>query len=240
MTEEILFISDLHLDRNNPGITAHFLKFIKTRAADVRVLYILGDLFEVWSGDDSPVEEFNDIFNALQNLANTTNIYFMHGNRDFLVGQQLAQKAGFSIIQSPTVITLGSTQVALLHGDELCTDDQAYQAFRKEVREQKWQHQFLAKSLSERLAITAQLRAKSNLEMTGKSVDIMDVNQQAVKDTFDRLKVSIMIHGHTHRPAIHLLDQHRRRFVLGDWKPEPSYISWSDGELKLIDSRVKT
>ena len=238
MTEEILFISDLHLDQHKPEISQHFLTFIKTRAAHARVLYILGDLFEVWSGDDSPADEFSEIFNALQTLSKTADIYFLHGNRDFLVGQQLAQKIGFKIIQSPCVIKLASQQVVLLHGDELCTDDMEYQAFKKMVRGDKWQHDFLAKPLAERLAITAQLRKQSKSVMTEKSAGIMDVNQQAVVDTFDQLNVDTIIHGHTHRPAIHSLDQGRRRFVLGDWNPEPSYISWKDNELRLIDPRI--
>ena len=238
MSNEILFISDLHLDQSKPEISQHFLTFIKTRATHARVLYILGDLFESWSGDDDPAEQFNTIFKALQNLAKSTQIYFLHGNRDFLVGQQLAQKIGFKIIPSATVIELSSQKVALLHGDELCTDDVEYQKFRTMVRDHQWQQNFLAKSLNERLAIAAQLRTQSHAAMQHKSIAIMDVNQQTVTDTFERLNVNTIIHGHTHRPAVHLLEQDRRRFVLGDWNPQPSYINWSNGELKLKDVRI--
>ncbi len=238
MTEEILFISDLHLDQNKPDISLSFLNFIKTRAASARILYILGDLFEVWAGDDSPIEHFTEIFAALNNLSQSTEIYFIHGNRDFLVGEQLASINGFKIIQPPCIIQLGSRQVALLHGDELCTDDDAYQAFRKKVRATTWQDEFLARPLDERLAITSQLRAESNQEMTAKSDAIMDVNKQAVINIFDKYQVDTIIHGHTHRPAIHSYKHNLKRYVLGDWNPEPSYISWSEGSLKLFDSRV--
>jgi len=238
MSDEILFISDLHLDQNKPEISEHFVTFLKTRAAHARVLYILGDLFEVWSGDDSPVDEFNEIFTELKSLSQTTDIFFLHGNRDFLVGQQFANKTGIQIIQSPHLINLDSKQIALLHGDELCTDDVEYQAFKKMVRDKEWQQKFLSKPLTERLAITAQLRQQSKAAMSEKSVSIMDVNKQAVEGTFTQLNVNTIIHGHTHRPAIHTLDQGHRRYVLGDWNPEPSYISWKNGELKLIDPRV--
>ena len=238
MKDEILFISDLHLDRDQQEISFHFLNFIKTRASSARVLYILGDLFEVWSGDDDPAEEFTEIFDALKNLSKTTEIYFLPGNRDFLVGQQLAQKLGFEIIQGPHIIQLGSKRIALLHGDELCTDDIDYQKFKSMVRSSQWQHDFLSKPLSERLQITAQLRQQSKSEMAGKSADIMDVNQLEVTKVFKELNVDTIIHGHTHRPGIHQLENNRQRIVLGDWNPEPSYISGLDGELKLVDPRV--
>ena len=238
MTDEILFISDLHLDQHKPEISSHFLAFIKTRASTARVLYILGDLFEVWSGDDDPAKEFREIFDALQNLAKSTEIYFLHGNRDFLVGEQLAKKLGITIIKSPHIINLGTHKVALLHGDELCTDDTDYQQFRKMVREKEWQHDFLAKPLSERLQITAQLRQQSKSEMGEKTTAIMDVNPLAVLQTFNQLNVDTLIHGHTHRPGIHSLEENRQRIVLGDWNPEPSYLSWLDEKLKLNDPRV--
>ncbi|MBT3205690.1 MAG: UDP-2,3-diacylglucosamine diphosphatase [Gammaproteobacteria bacterium] len=238
MKNEILFISDLHLDRYKPDISLHFLNFIKTRASTARVLYILGDLFETWSGDDDPAIEFSEIFNALQKLAKSIEIYFLHGNRDFLVGEQLTKKLGITIIKSPHIINLGTHKVALLHGDELCTDDTDYQQFRKMVREKEWQHDFLAKPLSERLQITAQLRQQSKSEMGEKTTAIMDVNPLAVLQTFNQLNVDTLIHGHTHRPGIHSLEENRQRIVLGDWNPEPSYLSWLDEKLKLNDPRV--
>ena len=238
MSDETLFISDLHLDQYKPEISQHFLRFLKTRAAHARVLYILGDLFDAWLGDDSPVDEFSEILKSLQTLSKTTDIYFMHGNRDFLVGQHFALKIGLKTIQSPHIIELGSLKIALLHGDELCTDDVEYQKFKIMVRDKKWQNNFLAKPLAERLAITTQVRKHSKAAMAAKSVDIMDVNQKTVEDTFKQLNVDTIIHGHTHRPAVHLLEQDHRRFVLGDWNPESSYISWDNGNLKLIDRRV--
>ncbi len=238
MTAEILFISDLHLDQNRPDISANFLSFIKTRALKARVLYILGDLFEVWSGDDDPAEEFSEIFNAMKEFSTSGDIYFLHGNRDFLVRQQLAQKAGFKILSSPFIIESGLQRIALLHGDELCTEDLEYQKFRKQVRSHQWQHDFLAKPLSERLSITKGLRKQSKTNMSAKTAEMMDVSQQAVINTFDQLKVNTIIHGHTHQPGIHSLDQDRFRYVLGDWNPDPSFISLSEGKLRLIDSRV--
>ncbi len=237
MKDEILFIADLHLDRNQQERSFHFLNFIKTRAADARALYILGDLFEVWSGDDDPAEEFTEIFEALKNLSKTTDIYFLPGNRDFLVGPQLAKKVGFKIIQEPHLIQQGSKRIALLHGDELCTDDIDYQKFKSMVRSQQWQQEFLSKPLSKRLQLTAQLRQQSQSEMAGKTASIMDVNQLAVSKVFDELNVDTIIHGHTHRPGIHHLENNRQRIVLGDWNPEPSYLTGLDEELKLIDSR---
>jgi len=235
---EILFISDLHLDQSHPQITENFLHFLKTRAPKARVLYILGDLFEVWLGDDDPAEEFQVVFNALQQLALDTEVFFMHGNRDFLIGDQLTRRLNLTLIHDPTVITLGSHKVGLMHGDLLCTDDIDYQNFRQLVRDPQWQQEFLAKPLSERKSIAAGLREKSSDAMQQKQNNIMDVNQQSVVDSMQNLDIDILIHGHTHRPAVHPLTGNKQRFVLGDWQPEPSYLSWSEGKFTLIDSRL--
>lgn len=234
-TSEILFISDLHLDRNKPAITKQFLTFLKTRAQHARVLYILGDLFEVWLGDDDQSEAFQPVIKALQNLAKKTQLFFLHGNRDFLIGQQLASHIGFTIISDPSVIKLGQQQVALMHGDLLCTDDIDYQNFRKLVRSKDWQQTFLAKPLNERHSIADDLRDKSSQAMAAKEFEIMDVNQQTVMDTFQQLRVDTLIHGHTHRPAIHHLPEDKQRIVLGDWNPGPSFLSWNEGEFSLVD-----
>ncbi len=238
MSSEILFISDLHLDQGRPEVTEQFVAFLQTRADEARVLYILGDLFEVWLGDDDPAEEFSAVFSALQALSQTRPCYFMHGNRDFLIGSQLAQKLGFEILDDPTVIEFDGQQVGLMHGDLLCTDDVDYQNFRQMVRNPDWQQQLLAKSLTERKAIAAQLRQESGAAMSGKSYQIMDVNQKTVQQTFDELGIDILIHGHTHRPAIHELGDKRQRIVLGDWNPGPSYLSLRDGHFNLVDPRV--
>ena len=235
---ETLFISDLHLSQTKPGITQNFLTFIKTRAQNVRVLYILGDLFEVWVGDDDPAIEFADVFHALQQLSQTTKIYFLHGNRDFLVGTALAQRLNITMLPDPYIITLGDQTIGLTHGDILCSDDTEYLEFRASVRTELWQRDFLAKPLSERQSIAADLRAKSLQAMQTKSLDIMDVNQKTVLETFEELNIDTLIHGHTHRPGVHITDQGRIRIVLGDWNPQASYISWKDNQLTLIDPRI--
>ena len=238
MNTEILFISDLHLDPDKPEISQNFLHFIKTRAAQARVLYILGDLFEAWLGDDDSAQGLSELFKAIQHLSTTCRIYFLHGNRDFLVGDKLLQKLGAQLMQEITIIQLGSHRVALMHGDQLCSDDTEYQKFRKQVRSKEWQQQFLAKPLAERHAIAAQLRQQSKQAMTVKTDRIMDVNAQTVADSFDQLGVDTIIHGHTHRPALHSIAAGRQRIVLGDWNPAASYLSWKDDRFSLVDPRV--
>ena len=237
-SKEILFVSDLHLDRDKPEITRNFLHFLETRAVNARVLYILGDLFEVWLGDDDEAEHLHPLFEALQALSRKVEILFLHGNRDFLVGEQLAQRCGMSLFEEPRVITLGKHRVGLMHGDLLCTDDVDYQKFRTMVRGDEWQQQFLSQPLAERQRLAAALRDKSSAAMQAKTIDIMDVNQQAVEQRFAELDIDVLIHGHTHRPAMHSMSNNRRRIVLGDWQPEPSYLSWAEGEFTLVDPRV--
>ncbi len=238
MSSEILFISDLHLDQGRPEVTEQFIEFMHTRADEARVLYILGDLFEVWLGDDDPAEEFAGLFSSLSAFSQSRECYFMHGNRDFLIGSQLADKLGFTLLSDPSVIELAGRRVGLMHGDLLCTDDVDYQKFRQMVRNPQWQQQLLAKPLTERKAIAAQLREESGAAMSGKSYQIMDVNQQTVAQTFDQLNIDILIHGHTHRPAVHELDNNRQRIVLGDWNPGPSYLSLRGENFSLVDPRV--
>jgi len=234
---ETLFISDCHLDASRPEITQHFVEFIKTRASKARVLYILGDLFEVWLGDDDPAENLSPIFDVLFNLSKQTKIFFMAGNRDFLVGDQLAQKLNFEILSEPTFITLNQQKTALLHGDSLCTDDVDYQKFKALVRSDAWQQEFLAKPLSERQDIANHLRKTSKQATQQKQNAITDVNQHSVLEYFKTHDVTQIIHGHTHRPAIHKI-QNLKRIVLGDWQPNASYLSWNGHSLSLHDSRV--
>lgn len=240
MTEssEILFISDLHLDQDKAEITQNFLSFIQTRAIQARVLYILGDLFEVWLGDDDEAIDFQSVFTALKQLSESTEIYFIHGNRDFLIGRSFAERTGMTIIQEPTVIKMGSKRVGLMHGDLLCTDDVDYQNFRCMVRKPEWQQQFLGQSLSQRQAIASSLRDKSTRAMEAKEFEIMDVNQHTVLKYFDQLNIDVLIHGHTHRPGIHTSANGKQRIVLGDWNPEASFISWKDNNFELTDKRI--
>lgn len=235
---EILFISDLHLDQNKPQIIQNFLNFMQTRAINVRVLYILGDFFEAWVGDDDPASELEPVFEVLQQFAKNAELFFMRGNRDFLVGKSLAERTGFTLLEEPEILLLGDLRVALIHGDALCTDDVDYQAFRQMVRKSQWQQEFLAKPLSERQAIASGLRKKSSIASKQKDLDIMDVNLHSVSQLMQDLDIDTLIHGHTHRPAIHSLPDHKQRIVLGDWQPEASYLSWSGNEFNLVDPRL--
>ena len=239
MADEYLFISDCHLDADRPDINASLADFLRNRANQARFLYILGDLFETWIGDDDPATEYSEIFGCFRELSQSTDIFFLAGNRDFLFHQAGADRIGAKLINEPAYIDLGSDRVALLHGDTLCTDDADYQQFRKMVRGDEWQDIFLSKPFTERQQIVAGLRQQSKAAMQKKSMDIMDVNQQAVLDSFAGLGVSKIIHGHTHRPAVHDHGGNKTRFVLGDWNPQPSYLSWrNDRGYKLIDYRV--
>lgn len=235
---EILFISDLHLDQHKPEVIQHFLAFLKARASDARALYILGDLFEVWLGDDDEASAFLEVFSALKDFSSRAELYFMPGNRDFLVGQGLLTRLNMTLLTDPQLLQLGQQKIALMHGDLLCSDDVDYQNFRKLVRQPEWQQSFLAKPLSERQSIADALRKESAQAMNQKSNQIMDVNQQTVATTFEDLDIDILIHGHTHRPAVHQMSENRQRIVLGDWQPEASYLSWNQGRFTLHDLRV--
>ncbi|MBL7004984.1 MAG: UDP-2,3-diacylglucosamine diphosphatase [Gammaproteobacteria bacterium] len=237
--KEILFISDCHLDVSRPDLIQHFIQFIKNRATQAKTLYILGDLFEVWLGDDDPAEGLTAVFDALIFLQKTCKTFFIAGNRDFLVGSTLTHKLGIERLTEPTIITLNNKKTALLHGDSLCSDDVEYQNFKKIVRSEAWQKEFLAMSLEKRRAIASQLRADSKTATQNKKMAITDTNRTAVLDYFKQHHVSQIIHGHTHRPAIHHYnEQQLTRYVLGDWQPTASYLSVQDGELTLHDERV--
>ena len=237
MAGDTLFISDCHLHPARPETTAALLGFLDHRAAGAARLYILGDLFEVWLGDDDDAEPA--LIAALRRLSARTEVRFMAGNRDFLLGDEFARRVGMQRIADPATIELGGRRVALLHGDTLCTDDHDYQAFRELVRGAEWQADFLARPLAERRRIAAGLRRDSGEAMAQKPMTIMDVNPDTVAATFDRLGVDTIVHGHTHRPAAHRHGTGRRRFVLGDWNPGPSYLRCDDsGGFELVDPRV--
>ena len=239
MVEEHLFISDCHLDSIRPERSKNLIDFLVNRALAARFLYILGDLFEVWPGDDDPAMGLRDIITTLKQLSLNTTIYFLAGNRDFLVGDRLAKQAGFEIITEPVNLILGNQKVLLLHGDILCTDDVDYQAFRAQVRNPDWQSQFLQKPLAERQDIAAVMRTDSKAATVDKLDEIMDVNQQTVDSFFQQHGAEVIIHGHTHRPAVHRHKNNTVRYVLGDWNPQPSYLSWSTASgFELHDSRV--
>ncbi|MCP4768499.1 MAG: UDP-2,3-diacylglucosamine diphosphatase [Gammaproteobacteria bacterium] len=239
MSDEYLFISDCHLDAGRPEITRALVEFLQTRARETRCLYILGDLFEVWLGDDDPADDHQMVIDSLHRLADSCEVYFIAGNRDFLLGENFARKIGMSLLQEPCILQLDRSRAVLIHGDSLCIDDHDYQAFRAMVRNPEWISGFLARPLQERRQIAAQLRDNSALAMQQKSLEIMDVNATAVADCFDEHNADVIIHGHTHRPAVHREDAGLQRIVLGDWNPGPSYLSWSQANgFRLTDARV--
>jgi UDP-2,3-diacylglucosamine hydrolase len=228
--DHCLFISDLHLCDSRPHITKAFIEFLEKIASKSQALYILGDLFEYWAGDDSiSAGAHQAIIHALRGLfSNGVPVYLLHGNRDFLLGEDFANATGIKIFPDPSLITLLEMPVLLSHGDALCTDDTAYQKFRTKVRSLTWQTQFLSQPLSTRIAYIEQLRAKSEQEKSAKSMQIMDVNSTAVDVLLRQYHYPpLFIHGHTHRPNnhIHEVDGHRcERWVLGDWYEQGSYL----------------
>jgi UDP-2,3-diacylglucosamine hydrolase len=223
-----LFISDLHLDAARPAITELFLSFLRTAAPQAQALYILGDLFEAWIGDDDPAPEHQTVIAALHELnAQGVALYFMHGNRDFLIGADFAAHSGSTLLTDPTLIDLYGTPTLLMHGDTLCTDDIDYQKFRRMVRDPHWQRDFLAKSLAVRRQMAQAARVESAAHTAGTAYEIMDASHDAVMDTLRTYQVTQLIHGHTHRPAMHdfeLDGAPARRIVLGDWYEQGSVL----------------
>lgn len=220
-------ISDLHLCAQRPAVTQAFLHWLQTEVIKAEALYILGDFFEVWVGDDileDPLHnaEFLPIVHALRTLsAQGIKLHFIHGNRDFLIGEHFARTCGLQLLNDPTLLALGAKRILLSHGDALCTDDVAYQQFRAQVRNSQWQQAFLAQPLAARLAFADQARSQSAQNKAIQPTDIMDVNADAVGRLLrDYDYPEILLHGHTHRPGIHqlLIDGHTcERIVLGDW-----------------------
>lgn len=217
-----LFISDLHLSHDHPHSTEMFLRFAADIAPAAEALYILGDLFEYWAGDDDAGDPFHlRITGTLRQLdAQGTRIFIMHGNRDFLMDEELGAACHATLLDDPTLLDLYGTPTLLTHGDALCTGDTEYQRFRSLVRSSDWQAQFLAQPLARRKAQIEQLRMQSRNEKSLKTMDIMDVNLATVEDLLRQYHYPRLIHGHTHRPAKHLHqpDGHLcERWVLGDW-----------------------
>lgn len=240
----IIFISDLHLLSQHEGTMALFSRFIKEVATEADVLYILGDLLEYWLGDDDPAPDYQKVFSDLKSLPEEhgTKIFLMHGNRDFLIGNKLAEQCGFTLIEDPTVIDLNGNRTLLMHGDTLCTDDVDYQQFRSMVRNPEWQKEVLRKSLEERLGLAMSLRQTSQQSTSEKEEYIMDVNAGAVEQAFIENDVDIIIHGHTHRPDIHRYEINRKeaiRIVLGDWHDSARYLSVSPDQAEFALSTFK-
>ncbi|GAB2940081.1 UDP-2,3-diacylglucosamine diphosphatase [Hafnia psychrotolerans] len=232
------FIADIHLCAQEPAITAGFLRFLREDAPQADALYILGDLFEAWIGDDDPQPLHGDIAAALNTLHQQgVPCFFIHGNRDFLVGRRFARDSSMQILPETKLLQLYGRRLLILHGDTLCTDDIGYQKFRKKVRNPLIQKIFLALPLKWRLSIAARMRADSKASNRGKSLDVMDVNPQAVINAMQENRAEWMIHGHTHRPAIHdvpLNGKTGHRAVLGAWHEEGSMITVSADGIELV------
>jgi UDP-2,3-diacylglucosamine hydrolase len=233
-----LFVSDLHLEGGRPDIGQQFLGFLETDARRADALYILGDLFESWIGDDDPDPHYATIKKALRVLADTgIPVRFMHGNRDFLIGEGFAADTGVELLPDPCRVDLYGQAVLLSHGDALCTDDVKYQEVRSITRNTDWQAMMLAKPLAERQAIATRARADSRAH--GGSIDpaISDVNQQEVLKLLRAHGVSTLLHGHTHRPDVHhflLEGRPATRIVLGDWYEQGSVVRWDESGPELV------
>lgn len=237
-----LFISDLHLCETRPHINQLFISWLERVASKADALYILGDFFEYWAGDDAIEPSFHDeITHALKTLSSKgVPVYLMHGNRDFLMGDDFAAQASLTIIQDPSLVTMYDQPVLLSHGDALCTDDVEYMQFRDLVRTATWQKEFLSQSVSERKAYIAQAREKSEQQKSVKEAEIMDVNTETIHALLSEYNYPpTLIHGHTHRPKkhVHSFGNHEsERWVLGDWYDQGSCIQlYEDGEIELID-----
>jgi UDP-2,3-diacylglucosamine hydrolase len=226
-----LFISDLHLQASHRRTAEAFFRFLAERAIHARQLYLLGDIFEYWAGDDDLDDPFHQrVISALSELAaRGVDVFWMAGNRDFLVGEAFARKAGLTRLPEPHLLQVAGRRIALVHGDAQCTADTNYMAFRAQVRQPEWQQQFLAMPLGQRKAIIAGLREGSRSAQTGKSYEIMDVAPEAVAGLHAASGADVIIHGHTHRPALHQdPETGRRRYVLPDWEldAEPPRGGW--------------
>ncbi len=237
----VLFISDLHLTAGDAKTTRRFVEFMEGPARAAERLYILGDLFEAWIGDDDDDPRIVPIVAALRDLT-TAGIAcaIMHGNRDFLLGRAFCARTGCRLLGDYERVTLFGQPVLLTHGDLLCTDDTRYMTLRGELRSAAWQRDFLAKSLAERRQIASDLRQLSATEIAQKSDYIMDVNQGAVERTMREHGVKLLLHGHTHRPGVHRFELDGKeavRIVLGPWYHEASIVRWSAAGFALESFR---
>jgi UDP-2,3-diacylglucosamine hydrolase len=225
-----LFISDLHIDASRPAIVEQFLGFLQTEAKDAAALYILGDLFESWVGDDAPDAAQSAAIGGLRALtASGVPCFVMHGNRDFLMSAQFGRLSGAQLLPDPLIVTLYGEAVLVMHGDALCSDDRAYQRLRATVRDADWQRQFLNLSIAARRALAGAARAGSQAHTSAMANTITDVNAASVATALRAAATKTLLHGHTHRPAIHAFDVDGRpctRIVLGDWYDQGSVLRW--------------
>jgi UDP-2,3-diacylglucosamine hydrolase len=231
-----LFISDLHLEAGRPEIGEQFVAFLGGEASEAEALYILGDLFEYWVGDDDPNPYYAQMKAAIRALSDSgQTVYFMHGNRDFAIGEKFADETGVTLLTDPTRADLYGQSVLLSHGDALCTDDIEYQKVRTMTRNPEWLAMMMAKPLPERIAFAEHARQQS-MARGDVAEEIMDVNQGAVEEIFGKYDADILLHGHTHRPAVHdvnLGDRIATRIVLGDRYEQGSIVRWDENGPRL-------
>ncbi len=238
----INFISDLHLDKSRPHVNEYFINYLKKLDSDVTDLFILGDLFEYWVGDDDPMDGLDGVRSSIIDLGGRINIWYMHGNRDFLISEKICSILKMKLIVDPHIIKINKSKILLLHGDTLCVDDKEYQNFRAIVRSKKWQSEMLDKSLDERLLIADDLRKKSEIANKGKTAEIMDVSNAQVINLINKYEPNILIHGHTHRPNIHKHTNEEIttiRYVLGDWYDKFFILSLKNKKFSVLKGRLK-
>tara|TARA_B100001113_G_scaffold136798_1_gene112322 strand:+ start:1189 stop:1914 length:726 start_codon:yes stop_codon:yes gene_type:complete len=233
-----LFLSDIHVSDEHPEISEHLKEFLLEEKFKINTIYILGDLFEYWLGDDDPNPSYREIKLLLKNLSQKgISIFFMHGNRDFLIGEKFAEEAGCHILPDPHVMDLFGKKVLMSHGDIFCTDDKEYQSFRNQTRDPAWKESILSKSLHFREEFAKKARLESSKHTNSKKNEIMDVNKDEILKMYEKYKVEIIIHGHTHRPAIHDIFYNGRdcqRIVLGDWYEQGSILRCDETGFDLI------
>jgi UDP-2,3-diacylglucosamine hydrolase len=233
-----LFISDLHIDASRPPIVRQFLSFLEIEAARAEALYILGDLFESWVGDDAPDRAQIAAIQGIRALTSRgVPCFVMHGNRDFLLSSQFCQDSGAELLSDPVIVTLYGERILVMHGDALCTDDRAYQRLRATVRDPDWQLRFLKLSVKARRALAGAARAGSQAHTAAVEYTITDVNASSVAQVLHGSGLSTLLHGHTHRPAIHAIEVDGRpctRIVLGDWYEHGSLLRWDENGPELL------
>ena len=230
-----IFISDLHLDANREDLTRAFTRFLNEQCQTVDELYILGDFFELWLGDDEQSPLNNEVIEALSSLA--CEVFIMHGNRDFLIGEAFCNAAGAKLLPDPCSISLGDQPALLMHGDSLCTRDEEYMKARMLLRSDAFQQDFLSKQMPERKIIAEQIRGKSQRVSREKAEDIMDVTPEEVTKVMNQAGTSSLIHGHTHRHAVHQVDLQSgpgTRYVLGDWHTSMQFLRATGSDLDLV------
>ena len=238
--QKTYFIADLHLSENRPHLLALFRQFMQEQSPEAEKLYILGDLFDFWIGDDEQSDLISEVQQLIRHLTEQgVPCYFQHGNRDFLIGKKFAKACGLTLLPTYHVIDLYGTPTLLCHGDTLCVDDVKYQHYRKKVH-QKWrQWLFLHLPLKVRLNIAEKIRAKSRQDKQLKSTEIMDVNAAFVQKMFAQFHVTQMIHGHTHRQKHHEIPPHFHRIVLGDWGETSSLLEVTPHSIEFINETLR-